>query len=241
MANTAPTPQRVDDAVAFYEEQLGKTLTPQERLDVSEQTRKRAAVIAPAALMALVASVFKALEDAEKAGVPLATLMTGLPGTVRGAWLGTATKEATRTAAIAKTFVFGALTDGRTQGYKVYTQPKGGKPTVPVTYLKFDAVGDDRTTEVCAACDGTVLPASHPWWSSHSIPLHFGCRSIVIELTEREAKAIGVTASPPSVKVPEGFGHAGHVWAPKPEDYPKEIWAEYERQVAAESGKKGVQ
>ena len=31
-------------------------------------------------------------------------------------------------------------------------------------YRLFGAVMDSRTSAVCEACDGTVLPVDDPWW-----------------------------------------------------------------------------
>ena len=73
-------------------------------------------------------------------------------------------------------------------------------------YWMFDAVSDDATTPVCRACDGVILPADHPWWSTHYPILHHNCRSTVISLTEEEAFEMGVTASPPTIDADAGFG-----------------------------------
>lgn len=67
---------------------------------------------------------------------------------------------------------------------------------------KFSAILDKRTTPWCRACHDTVLPADHPFWVSHTPPLHFNCRSTIVGLKSgtRDKRA-------PRVKVPEGFGN----------------------------------
>jgi len=62
------------------------------------------------------------------------------------------------------------------------------------------------------------------------------CRSIATPLTEDEAKAEGITRSPPRVDPVSGFGDAPSVtgtdWKPDPEDYPEPIAAELEDGLA---------
>jgi SPP1 gp7 family putative phage head morphogenesis protein len=67
---------------------------------------------------------------------------------------------------------------------------------------RFTAILDLRTSDVCRACNDTVLPADHSWWARHTPPLHFNCRSTIVGLKrgERDPRA-------PRVKVPEGFGN----------------------------------
>lgn len=71
----------------------------------------------------------------------------------------------------------------------------------------YSAVMDGNTTEICKALDGTILPNDDPFWLSHHPALHIGCRGTIIPLMEDQANEMGgVTASPPKVKVPDGFG-----------------------------------
>ncbi len=46
-------------------------------------------------------------------------------------------------------------------------------------YLEFDAVMDNRTSEICRPLNGTTLPSSDPFWNMYYPPNHFGCRSTV--------------------------------------------------------------
>lgn len=49
-------------------------------------------------------------------------------------------------------------------------------------YLKYSAVIDGRTSEICKPLDGLVLPVDDKFWSKY-LPLnHFGCRCHVIKL-----------------------------------------------------------
>jgi len=54
--------------------------------------------------------------------------------------------------------------------------------------LQFNAVLDDRTTELCKSLDGVVLPVDDPFWRTYYPPNHFNCRSDVRQLRAGEAK-----------------------------------------------------
>src|SRR5690606_11875891 len=73
-------------------------------------------------------------------------------------------------------------------------------------YRLFDAIGDSRTTPICRECDGTLLPADHPFWDSHCPPLHHQCRSTVRSLRASAARRKGITTDPPRAQSQQGFG-----------------------------------
>ena len=103
-------------------------------------------------------------------------------------------------------------------------------------YWRFSAVRDGRTTKVCAAAHGTILPANHPWWKTHIPPLHFNCRSTFVPMTEKDAKAAGITKTPTELDSALGFGNP-------PDGVPadaKDLPTEEERQ-AAEKASEEVQ
>ena len=74
-------------------------------------------------------------------------------------------------------------------------------------YWKFSAIRDGRTTRVCKQSHGVILHMDHPWWKNHIPPLHFNCRSTIVPLSEKEARAAGITQFPPEELPPLGFGH----------------------------------
>jgi hypothetical protein len=90
-------------------------------------------------------------------------------------------------------------------------------------YLMFVAILDSSTTELCSALGepSVVLPASHPFWSSHSPPMHANCRSYLVGLTPEEAEEAGITDSPPDIDADDGFGGPGGYYgtAPVESDY----------------------
>jgi SPP1 gp7 family putative phage head morphogenesis protein len=93
----------------------------------------------------------------------------------------------------------------------------------------FDAVGDARTSEICRALDGTVLPASDPWWASHTPPCHHACRSIVRGLRASDPRVARAGNAPPPVASQQGFGTlpGEDEWQPRRADYPPEVWDAY--------------
>lgn len=79
-------------------------------------------------------------------------------------------------------------------------------------YWMFDAILDSATTETCREADGTVLPATHPWWDANIPPRHHRCRSSIRNLRPSEAKRRGISFQGPS-EAEAGFGAA-----PGPQD-----------------------
>lgn len=71
-------------------------------------------------------------------------------------------------------------------------------------YWVFDAVMDGATTPVCAAYNGTVLPAGHQWFLSHTPPLHHNCRSSIRGLTEYQGDQLGIRKRAPKAVLTKG-------------------------------------
>ena len=62
-------------------------------------------------------------------------------------------------------------------------------------YGMYDAVGDNRTTDLCLALDGKVYPLNHSFWKSFLPPNHHGCRSRRVALSKDDIKEYGLTIS----------------------------------------------
>ena len=60
-------------------------------------------------------------------------------------------------------------------------------------YWKYETVGDNRVRPGHAALDGKILRADDDWWKTHYPPWDWGCRCIVVEMTEHDAKKAGIT------------------------------------------------
>lgn len=102
-----------------------------------------------------------------------------------------------------------------------WVQIEANKETFPL--LQFDAVIDNRTTEICRPLDGTILPVDHPFWRRFYPPNHYNCRSTV-----RQLRSGVVTTNIPSADIPELFqtnvGVSGLVFPP---DHPYNIGKPY--------------
>lgn len=60
-------------------------------------------------------------------------------------------------------------------------------------YGMYDAVGDNRTTDLCKSLDGLVYPLDHSFWKNFLPPNHHGCRSRRIALSKDDVKEYGLT------------------------------------------------
>jgi SPP1 gp7 family putative phage head morphogenesis protein len=49
-------------------------------------------------------------------------------------------------------------------------------------YLKYNAVNDSHTSDICRPLDDTILPVGHKFWSEFSPLNHFNCRCIIEQL-----------------------------------------------------------
>ena len=157
-----------------------------------------------------------ALDRAEAAGVPYADAAPGIASALQTAWAPTGPS----TALAFDNAAAQAVSLGRIEALQADAARR------PWWY--FSAVGDDRTSATCEACDGTLLPASHPWWARHIPSLHLRCRSAVVAATAAQAAAMGGTHGPPpaaDVEVEEGFGAIADLcsWEPLPGAYPVEL------------------
>lgn len=100
-------------------------------------------------------------------------------------------------------------------------------------YLLFDAIDDHRTSEICHARDGVILPASDPYWLHNRPLLHHDCRSSVITLDEEEVEELGgIKGLPKGSPEPDaGWGgeRAWEDWQPKGSDYHPALWKEFQK------------
>ena len=62
-------------------------------------------------------------------------------------------------------------------------------------FLLYDALDDHRTREEHAAWDGTVLPITDSWWSTHYPPNGWNCRCSVIQLSQDDLDDLGLEVS----------------------------------------------
>jgi SPP1 gp7 family putative phage head morphogenesis protein len=101
----------------------------------------------------------------------------------------------------------------------------------------YDSILDDRTTEVCKICNGTLLPADDPFWQSHVPPLHHRCRSSIRNLRRSEAERRGISPKAPDTDKLKAPGEWG--LAPSKSEGWKPPKGKYDRDLDKELRKKG--
>jgi SPP1 gp7 family putative phage head morphogenesis protein len=197
MWRVSADPTRPEEAIAWFQARV--PLPKEEWVRLQEAARRRAFTVAGVASLDLLAEVWESLVRALEEGTPYEEWKKGVREKLESAW---GRRDGQRVETIFRTNVQMAYQSGR------WAQLQDPEVRATHPYLMYDAVLDSRTTEICRARNGTVLPADHPWWSRNWPPLHFNCRSGVRPLTEAEARRRGVAQETPSVSPQPGFGMA---------------------------------
>lgn len=193
--------------------------------------RSRAFGVAGLAQLSLVTDVWKALEKSVADGETFADFKRRVGTQVKAAWAGTVKNPAHRLETIYRTNLATAYSRG------TWAQLQDPLTRKVRPYVLSQVQRDGRNSEICARIGTVVLPGDHPWWLTHWSPLHHRCRRTQSALTEKQAKARGVTALPPAVTPAPGFGAApgtpGDVWTPDPSDAPAPLQAAFQAKQAA--------
>lgn len=97
-------------------------------------------------------------------------------------------------------------------------------------YWLFDGIADQRQSEICRVCDGTLLRFDDPWWNDHTPPLHHRCRSSIRNIRVADANERGVTGAP-EIEAQGGFGLTPEAepWEPDLSEYSPELVESYEQ------------
>lgn len=75
-------------------------------------------------------------------------------------------------------------TIGMAQNAAKWNDIEAQKEVLPV--LRYSAVGDENTCEICGPLEGMTAPVDDPVWDSIMPENHFGCRCLVEQLEEGE-------------------------------------------------------
>lgn len=93
------------------------------------------------------------------------------------------------------------------------------KKTFPL--LRYSAIEDATTSDICAPLDGIVLPVNDPFWDEFMPLNHFNCRCLVTQIADGELEATdpdeldGIAAGPRELIKPlfaENPGKTGEVF-----------------------------
>ncbi len=221
-------PAHFREAIDAFRDRVPMTDSLFDELEAAE--REFAFTVANVAQADVVADAFDAIDRAVSQGTSFEQFRDDVGAKLENAWGG---EEPGRLETIFRTNTMTAYNQGR---FRLMTSPavKAARP-----YWRWDVVVDARTSdEICRPIGAAkvVLPQDHPWARTHYPPLHPNCRTVCTPLSEEEARAEGITRSPPNVKVVDGFGAApavtGSDWEPEPQDYPAPIAAELDDKLA---------
>jgi SPP1 gp7 family putative phage head morphogenesis protein len=214
-------PVDAEDAITWFADRLVLTRAQVEELTAA--LADRAFYVSAVAQLDLVTQVWDAIGTALKDGEDLEDFKARVTESLTSAWEGTVENPAARIETIFRTNVQSAYTAGR------YKQATDEDTIADRPYWMFDAIEDDRTSEICEKCDGTVRPADDAWWKSHLPPLHFNCRSHFITLTGEQADKHGVAKKPPTIEADDGFGAppGEDDWKAPRSDYPAPLWSSF--------------
>lgn len=213
-------PLRFDEAVSAFRARVPMSDAAFRAL--REAVHSRAFVIAGVTKLDLVAEVWNALDDAVANGTTFAQFQKEVGAKLEAEW---GRANPSRLETIFRTNV--------QRSYSAGTLDMMREPAVLKRrpYWKFSAILDGRTTQVCAECHGTVLPADHPFWATRQPPLHFNCRSHLIPLTVAQADSTGVTDETPAAEPMKGFGNLEEDWKPDLTKYPAGLAHEFVRKT----------
>lgn len=181
-----------EEAVEFYVAELG--LNDKQLAAIVRRTTKRAAAAAKLHQLRAADSVLKGVERALRDGKTLADVRDDLSASVQR-YVDGAPLELLFRNNLQASYSAGRI--------RQFSEPD----TLAVRpYWMFDAIMDGRTSDICKACNGTVLPADSSWWKGHVPPLHHKCRSAVRSLTIAQAERRGITERATRTRPADGWG-----------------------------------
>lgn len=198
MPRRPPSPQKPEEALAWFAKQV--PYTREERDALEEEERKKAFFVSNVAQVRVVSDVHKAVQKAIANGENLATFKTRVTAKLEREWGG---EIPGRVETIFRTNVQSAYNAGRLE---MFDDPvvKRFRP-----YRAWSVIVDRRTTEeICLPLRGVVVPADSAFAHSHIPPLHFNCRTGIMSVAGEELKGGRPTPphSLPETSAQEGFG-----------------------------------
>lgn len=107
-------------------------------------------------------------------------------------------------------------------------------------YWMLDVVDDLRTSDTCRRYvkPPVILPASDPWWLTHSPPLHHRCRSGIRSLRQSVAEKKGISETVPDDTVQDGWGIPPNISEPpKPSERDNPPDPDLQLECAIKAGK----
>jgi SPP1 gp7 family putative phage head morphogenesis protein len=214
-------PERFEEAISWWRKRF--PVTKELAATLGTYAGDRAWTIAGVAQLDIVLFTFDSLTRAIEKGTPLEQWQEEVSEKLTEAW---GKEDSARTETIYRNATQSSYNAGR------HRQQHDPDMLLLRPYGRFNAIDDGRTSPICRACKGTVLPLDDPWWDTHTPQLHHRCRSKVDSLSEREVKRLGgITGKPPETDAQKGFGKppTDAKFTPDKAKYPAPLWSEYQR------------
>jgi SPP1 gp7 family putative phage head morphogenesis protein len=160
-AKQPPPPDRYAEAIAWFRNRVPMTDEEFAALDVAE--RQKAFTVAGVTQARPIQEIFNAIDRAIADGTTLDDFKDEVGAQLEESWGG---PDPSRVETVFRTNTMSAYNGARSA---IFSDPvvREARP-----YLQFHAVEDSRTSDICEALDGKVLPADDPFWQRHTPPLH---------------------------------------------------------------------
>jgi SPP1 gp7 family putative phage head morphogenesis protein len=114
-------------------------------------------------------------------------------------WVDTVEGAAAYLNTLVRTNTFEAMNEAR---YQEFTDPALGDFVVA---LRYSAILDDRTTEICSALSDATWATDSEMWDTYRPPNHYNCRSLLVPITAVDGWD-GQESPDPGVQPQDGFG-----------------------------------
>lgn len=206
-----------DAAIAYLRDKL--LMSDEEFYALEERARARAFTVSQVADLDIVSQVWEAVTSAVEDGDSFEDFYANVSESLSASWGG---EIPGRIEVIFRTNVQFAYAAGRWQ------HNSSEEVRATHSFLRFVAVLDDRTTDICSELHGTTLPADDPFWDDHQPPLHHNCRSDIQAITDAEAAEMGLTEEAPQAQPDEGFGVVDAEFEPDLDSRDPELASIYE-------------
>lgn len=176
-----------------------RVVTREEADALSEYARKRAWWITGVAQMDVANEAHQSIVEAMRAGTPFEEWQKTAGAKIEAEWGRT---DSSRLRLIFRNATTSAYNAGRLEQMD---QPHIAEVR---PFKMLDVTNDSRTSKICRKfiAPPVILPANHPWWLTHSPPLHHGCRDGIRSLRQSVAESKGITVEAPTNPIAEGWG-----------------------------------
>ncbi len=216
-------PERFDEAVEWFGNRF--PVTEEISAELGQYAGPRAWKIAGVAQLDVVQQVHESLQQAIETGIPFEQWQRDIEDKLTNAW---GRRDSHRIETIFRNATQQSYNAGR---WRQMTDPS---VTSLRSYGMFDGVIDSRTSDICRAWDGVILPMAE-FGRRGAVPqMHHRCRSGLRSLRRSEAERRGITEELPDQQADTGFGAAPTEadWQPDPTKYDAALFGTFQQKRA---------